>query len=182
MKALTLWQPYATLVAASVKTVETRSWGTSYRGLLAIHAAKKWDEDVTGAIEEARANLKKCWGLRFLTEAHQNALFAPGQTWQATLGKVLAVVDLVDCRRMDEAPDAQEALFGFYGEGRWGWVFDPATIRPLPEPVPCPGARQLWDVPSFVEAAIARQPGPAYVPRPAARMLFDAPAEKEATP
>lgn len=38
MKALSLWQPFASLVAFGVKTVETRSRATSYRGPLAIHA------------------------------------------------------------------------------------------------------------------------------------------------
>ncbi len=38
MKATTLWQPWAQLVALGVKTIETRSWRTSYRGPLAIHA------------------------------------------------------------------------------------------------------------------------------------------------
>lgn len=42
MKALTLTQPYATLVAIGEKRLETRSWRTSYRGPLAIHAAKGW--------------------------------------------------------------------------------------------------------------------------------------------
>lgn len=41
MKALTLWQPWASLIALGVKTIETRSWSTSYRGPLAIHAAAK---------------------------------------------------------------------------------------------------------------------------------------------
>lgn len=60
MKALTLHQPWSSLVAIGVKTVETRSWGTTYRGPLAIHAALRrpdvemvedgqcgeiWDED-----------------------------------------------------------------------------------------------------------------------------------------
>jgi hypothetical protein len=41
VKAITLWQPWASLVALGVKSIETRSWSTSYRGPLAIHAAKK---------------------------------------------------------------------------------------------------------------------------------------------
>jgi len=41
MKAITLWQPWASLVALGVKTIETRSWATSYRGPIAIHAAKR---------------------------------------------------------------------------------------------------------------------------------------------
>lgn len=39
MKALTLTQPWASLVALGEKKIETRSWYTSYRGPLAIHSA-----------------------------------------------------------------------------------------------------------------------------------------------
>jgi hypothetical protein len=41
MKVLTLWQPWASLVQLGVKTIETRSWSTTYRGPLAIHAAAR---------------------------------------------------------------------------------------------------------------------------------------------
>ncbi len=40
MRTLTLTQPWATLVALGAKTIETRSWQTSYRGPLAIHAGQ----------------------------------------------------------------------------------------------------------------------------------------------
>lgn len=39
MKAITLWQPWASLVATGAKIIETRSWGTRHRGPIAIHAA-----------------------------------------------------------------------------------------------------------------------------------------------
>ena len=41
MKVLSLWQPWASLVAFGRKRIETRSWSTSYRGPLMIHAAKR---------------------------------------------------------------------------------------------------------------------------------------------
>ena len=41
MKALTIYQPYAEQIASGVKKIEYRSWPTSYRGRLAIHAGKK---------------------------------------------------------------------------------------------------------------------------------------------
>ena len=41
MKAITLWQPWASLIAVGAKTIETRGWATNYRGPLAIHAAKR---------------------------------------------------------------------------------------------------------------------------------------------
>ncbi len=37
-RALTLWQPWASLIAIGAKTIETRSWSTAYRGPLLIHA------------------------------------------------------------------------------------------------------------------------------------------------
>lgn len=43
MKALTVRQPWASLIACGAKTIETRSWRTSYRGWLAIHAGKTID-------------------------------------------------------------------------------------------------------------------------------------------
>lgn len=38
VKAITLIQPWATLVADGAKMIETRSWGTKYRGFMAVHA------------------------------------------------------------------------------------------------------------------------------------------------
>jgi hypothetical protein len=55
MKALTLTQPSATLVAPGAKRIETRSWPTSYRGPLAIHAAAG-----LGPIGGWRAMLRLC--------------------------------------------------------------------------------------------------------------------------
>lgn len=40
MKALTIRQPWATLIACGAKTIETRGWSTRYRGPLLIHAGK----------------------------------------------------------------------------------------------------------------------------------------------
>ena len=45
MKALTLLQPWASLVAIGVKRWETRAWRTSYAGPLAIHASKGFPDD-----------------------------------------------------------------------------------------------------------------------------------------
>ena len=40
MKAISICQPWATLIAIGAKRFATRSWKTDYRGLLAIHAGK----------------------------------------------------------------------------------------------------------------------------------------------
>ena len=41
MKALTVWEPWASLMACGRKNIETRSWPTNYRGPLLICAAKR---------------------------------------------------------------------------------------------------------------------------------------------
>ena len=41
MKAITVWQPWASLLVSGRKRYETRSWATTYRGPIAIHAAKR---------------------------------------------------------------------------------------------------------------------------------------------
>ena len=43
MRALSIWQPDASLIALGLKRFETRSWRVGYTGELAIHAAKSRD-------------------------------------------------------------------------------------------------------------------------------------------
>ncbi|MCY4577660.1 MAG: ASCH domain-containing protein [Chloroflexi bacterium] len=51
MKALSLRQPWASLIADGRKTIETRTWRTHYRGPLAIHASARPHGDLpTGGI------------------------------------------------------------------------------------------------------------------------------------
>ena len=45
MKALSIQQPWAWLIVNGYKPVENRSWPTTYRGPLLIHAGKKIDTD-----------------------------------------------------------------------------------------------------------------------------------------
>lgn len=41
MKVLSLKEPWTSLISEKIKCIETRSWKTSYRGELYIHASKK---------------------------------------------------------------------------------------------------------------------------------------------
>lgn len=45
VKALSLYQPWASLMSMSKKKFETRTWGTSFRGLVVIHASKTLEVD-----------------------------------------------------------------------------------------------------------------------------------------
>lgn len=151
MKCLSLWQPWATLMAIGVKTIETRSWPTSYRGLVAIQASKNWDK--------SRAAM--C-----LTEPFRSALFqrcaveAYYRSGNALpLGSILCVVNLDDCvptERLEGEPVAErERAFGDYRPGRFGWLT--SCRRELVAPVSFRAHQGLFDLPADVEAQVLEQ-------------------------
>jgi hypothetical protein len=146
MKTLTITQPWATLVAIGAKRIETRSWSTSYRGQLAIHAAKgfpKWAQET-------------CREEPFHGALRMAQIFCPA----LPLGAVVAVCRLVSClptrelqenRTIQMDPDAgcddfhltdHERAFGDYAPGRWAWLL--ADVR-LITPVDARGALGLWN-------------------------------------
>ena len=98
MKAISLWQPWATLVGLGVKTIETRSWATKYRGPLAIHAAKRQPEHGLSFPDGWWA-----WNDRSTRHRATPYIYDPRQpTPQASvtplpLGAVVATCELVDC-------------------------------------------------------------------------------------
>jgi len=72
MKAITLRQPWASLVASNRKTIETRTWQTGYRGDLLICASARSPgyEHLPGGVALAVVRLVDC---RPMTEADQEA-------------------------------------------------------------------------------------------------------------
>lgn len=138
MRAISLWQPWASLWLTSRKLHETRHWSIAYRGPLAVHAAKRFVKDIDGP----------------LLEILQDEF---GGHWAEDLptGAVLGWVNLADCRRTEEiyptpfrhddasAPD--DYWCGDFAEGRFGWRQDRAVI--LPRPVPYVGRQGLFHVP-----------------------------------
>lgn len=152
MRALSLWQPWASLMAMDAKRIETRSWMTTYTGPVAVHAT-------AGFPPEAQ--------LLCLEEPFYSTLFGHGilddtfrgldwPTPRARVtglprGAVVATAVLVGCEPTDSAITEallrergdDERLFGDYTPGRWAWFFE--NIEALPEPVPAVGARGLWE-------------------------------------
>jgi hypothetical protein len=142
MKCLSLRQPWATLVVRGAKWVETRSWRTGHRGLLAIHAAKVFPPVARSL----------CWDEPFRTLLQQGGY----HSWdQLPLGQILGTVTLTDCVATEEIdpaltamghpnPDLEKAL-GDFRPRRWGWLL--GNARPLIVPVACNGNLGLFDVP-----------------------------------
>lgn len=51
MKVITIKQPFASLIAAGLKEYEFRTWKTSYRGEILIHAGKSIDKEAMKKFE-----------------------------------------------------------------------------------------------------------------------------------
>lgn len=144
IKAITLTQPWATLVALGYKQVETRSWRTDYRGPLVIHAAKsfpRWARDT------------------MIEDLHFAAALQGFTANDLPRGAALCVVELLGCVPVTESPvwaekvnfslghkmSVSEIYFGDYAPdgGRYAWPM--RLIEVFAEPIPCSGALGLWD-------------------------------------
>lgn len=148
MRFISLWQPWATLMALGLKLNETRSWSTSYRGPLAIHAAKTTeclkDEDYVDDL----------LGKAGVIGPEETAV--GGTEWP--LGQILAVVTLVDCVPTEEIRDRlsrRELAFGNYSDQRFAWVTK--DRRRLASPIPFRGLQGLKPLPAQVVSAIEAQ-------------------------
>ncbi len=156
MKAISLTQPWATLVAIGAKRIETRSWSTRYRGPLAIHAAKGFPvtcQDLIGQMPFSAALLPR------FRDGFKGVVTALPR------GSVIALARLIDCRRIvtreyihadagassayransEMFPPAEEPelSFGDYTHGRFAWILD--DVVALAEPIPAKGALGLWE-------------------------------------
>ena len=128
MKALTVSQPFAALIASGEKWVENRTWDTRHRGPLAIHAGK---------------------GSQYLSAAELR---------EYPTGCVVATAQLVACVWIGDvrcgslstrpvSPGATRTMRDLHDhdhtEGPWCWVLE--DIQPLDTPIKATGSQGLWD-------------------------------------
>lgn len=134
MKAITIWQPYASLIAKDLKGYETRGFRTHYRGPLLIHSGQR----------------PMRW---ILKHSNENALnvaiehFGIDQLMQLPVGRAICVVDLVDCIEMTPefitAQSQTELAVGDWKPGRYAWkIENPRSV----EQVELIGKLGLWNV------------------------------------
>lgn len=132
MKAITISQPYASLIASGEKWIENRTWPTRYRGKLAIHAGL---------------------GRQYLSK---------DELAKYPTGCIIAVCNLVACVTLEQILDNEgasrnghevlipgskrawwEAADHEYAAGPWCWVLE--DVQPV-ENVPVRGMQGLWEM------------------------------------
>lgn len=140
MRALTILQPYATLIVSGKKRVENRTWPTKYRGRLYIHAGKSRD-------------------LMHVIERDDGIEYPPAGG--LPFGAVIGVAVLVDCLPVEEIRAGKHDLQypwireHEHTEGPFCWVFgtNPTAIGPWP----FKGSQGLFDINPLTLDAIANR-------------------------
>lgn len=117
MKAITIKQPWASLIVSGLKDIENRSWKTNFRGRVLIHAGKAvskngWREMNQRQIDVA-ANTKM-----------MGAIFN-----ELPFGAIIGSVEIVDCVQNHPSIWAEK--------GAWNWVL----ANPVMFPEPITGAK-----------------------------------------
>jgi activating signal cointegrator 1 len=153
IRLLSLHEPWASLTHLThngepIKKVETRHWHTDYRGLIAIHAAKR----------KVNAN-----GHHLINELEERFGESIGYPNPQPHG-IVCIARLVDCLRMsvDEEgevycdvhwamedgtkyrPSLQEEMCGDWEDGRYAWFLE--DVRPCNPVIKCNGLQNLLPI------------------------------------
>ena len=132
MKVLSLLQPWATLVVKGAKKIETRTWTTSHRGELAIHASL---------------------GKKAADPAKQKPFCKYIENFsELPFGAIIGKVRLVDVIRIDpfqnldgllKMIDRDEKAFDDFTEGRYAWILEePVAFQDV---IPVKGSLGVWE-------------------------------------
>ncbi|MGQ2966118.1 ASCH domain-containing protein [Methylophilus sp.] len=128
LKALSLKQPFAWLIANGYLLVDDRSWGTQYRGPILIHASK--------GLYEA-----------YYQHIRSNTDVPIPDRDKLEYGGVVGIADLVLCSKPGQLPAGisreQRAHFGGVHQEYYGFLF--AQARPLPL-MPCAGKLGIFEI------------------------------------
>jgi hypothetical protein len=136
MKALTIKQPWATLIMRHGKDVENRSWPTKFRGHVAIHSSSKHSFN---EFESALDLIKQ-------RDCGVSADYLKDRL--SHLGAILGTAEIYDCVQKSDSP---------WFCGPYGFLL--RDVRLLRSPYHCKGKLGFWDIEEGIEQAIAAELG-----------------------
>jgi hypothetical protein len=148
MKAITIWQPWASLIMMGAKQFETRSWETKHRGPLAIHAgASRHTVDLIYShpiirthyqanqmLDERILPFSAVLGIALLVECFE---VQPGVWGEMTRMKTIRNPPKENWLREDERH------LGDFTPGRFAWEL--RVIEIFRSPIPARGSQGLWN-------------------------------------
>ena len=104
MKALSIRQPWASLILKAGKDIENRCWPTKFRGRILVHAAKgmtrtEYEDAIDFAINAIRTDPKNADAARIVTLRELGFAFD-----DLPRGGVIGSVEIMDCVQSSESP------------------------------------------------------------------------------
>lgn len=123
MRALTIKQPWASLIIDGYKEYEFRSWKTNYRGKVLIHAGLSLDRDVIHKFDKYNLKYDK--------------------------GAIIGEAEIVDCILVDKEfndklLELNPLVYGFSNHDiTYAWKL--ANIVKYDKPIKCKGKLGLWN-------------------------------------
>ena len=140
MKAISLWQPWASLWVGGPKIHETRHWYTPVRGWIAVHAAKR------------REKIDQFDALSIVCDR------AFGDCWRSDLpyGAIIGMVEIEDVYSTwkngeSQHEDEDDLICGDFSPGRYVWRR--GSFVKFTTPVPFAGKQSWFDVPTSIAIA-----------------------------
>jgi hypothetical protein len=161
-RALTLWQPWAWLVATGVKPIENRPQGfshKSFRGDFWIHAATESTKQIASFLDADRLSreiLGESFRIPDATTLTYGAIIG-----RATITGIMPPRTTAQNLAIWDAGVFLEKLRPWHFPDQYGFKVENA--RPLAVPVPCRGYQGFWRVPpdtlALLDRAIAQAEG-----------------------
>lgn len=146
MRALSIRQPWAWLIANGYKDIENRTWRTHYRGPLLIHASGGMTRDEYEDVADFVRGLNR---IQLLAGSNAKPIVLPERDELARGG-------IIGCARLAGCIAPENRRSDWHMEGQYGFLMLGAAPVPF---VPCKGKLGIFDVPEDVTRALdARQP------------------------
>lgn len=139
LKAITIHQPWASLIAMGIKRIENRTWATKHRGPIAIHAGKS----------------KKLYGLCqvkgdfYPLESLEIPYSKARPLSMEPFGAIIAVGVIADCFHIRDRVNTDP-----WATGPYCWVLE--SMVQLESPIPYSGQQLLWELNSDVAQTLLK--------------------------
>jgi activating signal cointegrator 1 len=153
MKALSLLQPWASLVILGHKKIETRSWNTKYRGELLIHGSKKQLKEMEKVHICSHPHFGEVFDIENLNELPYGAIIGKvnlddtfhtedSETIINHSEDLFEITNINDNESFEKAV-SKELAFGDYSPNRYGWLLSNPIISDTP--IPAKGMLGLFE-------------------------------------
>jgi hypothetical protein len=143
LRAFTVHQPWARLIAIGEKLVENRDWHTNHRGIIAIHSSR------------SDACIRPKYDPRTKRWIDPRTMLLTDDMPHGVIVGLCEIIDTVQHRAMPSHPVWWRLQEHAYATGSVCWILARPFV--LPKPIAVRGQQGIWKVPADVAAQVLCQ-------------------------